>query len=83
MIPLSMLVFDPHPGLLRLIVQYLEEHHAGTLVIAGAAFRDTDTLALAAATCPQVVLLGMNGQLQDALQLIVALRRLLPTHPRP
>jgi len=77
--PFSMLVFDPHPALLRMLVRYLEEQHSGMLIIAGAAFREADALVLAMATSPEVVLLGMRGPMTHALQLIVALRCLLPT----
>ena len=69
----------PNPALLRLMVRYLEEHHAESLTVARAASCEADALALAAAAHPQVVLLGMYGPAQDALQLIVSLSRLLPS----
>jgi DNA-binding NarL/FixJ family response regulator len=75
----TLLVFDPHPALLGILVRYIEAHHADSLTVAGAAFREPDALALAASAYPQVVLLGMRGAIPDGLGLIAAVRRLLPS----
>jgi DNA-binding NarL/FixJ family response regulator len=77
--PFSILVFDSHPALLGALIQHIEAHHAESLAIAGAAFRQSDALVLAAATSPQIVLLGTSGPMQEAARLIEHLHRLLPS----
>jgi DNA-binding NarL/FixJ family response regulator len=76
---LSMLIFDTHPALLGILVRYLKEQHAELLTVAGAACREADMLSLAATTCPQIVVLGVCGPMQDTIRLIDAVRRLLPS----
>jgi DNA-binding NarL/FixJ family response regulator len=78
MMPFSLLIFESNPGFLRLLVQHVEANHGKTLSIVGAVFREADALALAQATCPQIVLLGMYGPVQKSYQLIDALRSRLP-----
>ena len=78
MAPISVLVVDSNPAFLRFVVQYLDEQHSETISVAGAAFRESDALILAAAISPQVVLVGMSGPISRALDLIANLRRRLP-----
>jgi DNA-binding NarL/FixJ family response regulator len=72
------LVIDSNPAFLRFVVQYLDEQHSETISVAGAAFRESDALILAAAAGPQAVLVGMSGPASGALNLIANLRRQLP-----
>ena len=78
MLPISVLVIDSNPAFLRFVVQYLDEQHSETIRVAGAAFRETDALILAAAIDPQAVLVGMSGSVSSALALIANLRQRLP-----
>jgi DNA-binding NarL/FixJ family response regulator len=78
MVPVSVLVMDSNPAFLRLVVQYLEEQYGAKIRVAGAAFRPSDALILAAAIAPQVLLVGMSGSIGPALGLIADVRRLLP-----
>ena len=79
MLPITVLVIDSNPAFLRFVVQYLDEQHCETIRVAGAAFRASDALILAAATNPQAALIGMSGSICSALGLIADLRRMLPS----
>jgi DNA-binding NarL/FixJ family response regulator len=79
MAPISVLVTDSNPTFLRFVVQYLDDQHNERIQVVGAAFRESDALILAAATGPQVALVGMSGRISSALDLIADLRRLLPS----
>ena len=77
--PISVLVMDSNPAFLRFVVQYLEEQHGETVRVAGAAFRTTDALALAAFTNPQVAIIGMSEPIYNALSLIAEIRQRSPS----
>jgi DNA-binding NarL/FixJ family response regulator len=79
LVPISVLVIDSNPAFLRFVVQYLEERHSEMIRVAGAAFRESDALILAAAISPQVILVGISGPLYTALGLIANVRRLMPS----
>jgi len=79
MLPITVLVIDSNPAFLRFVVQYLDEQHCETIRVAGAAFRASDALILAAATNPQAALIGMSGSIGSTRGLIADLRRMLPS----
>lgn len=72
--PLSVLVVDANQSFLGFTVRYLEETYAGRVCVAGAA-RPDEALALAAASRPQMVLVGLSGPVGAALALIAELRQ--------
>jgi len=75
--PLTILVINGHPMLLREVVRFLEEQ-ASRYTVSGAAFRAADALTLAAAHRPQAILLGLSSTPDPGLSLIAELRRIVP-----
>lgn len=76
--PISVLVVDTNPSLLRVLTDFLQEHSQNAVVVVGTARGATEALAQAQALLPQVILLDLQVPGLPCLEMIPRLRGMVP-----